>query len=168
MGCQYPNGLTRKEWMALPYAERDRLIHEDMARDEQGKMQEVRAKQEHIASSYKNAKYGDVVDVNLTGSVVRGGIARPFKAVNAEIVKGQQIEALLIDGTVGITRSISIRLGEDGNAIFLEGFESCNNDGWDRGQAAWKEGKSYHPKEKRINESGAKDITLTVRFKPLP
>jgi hypothetical protein len=162
----YPGGMTGEQWRALPDEERQAIRAREI-----GALEGKRYEQPSTASlnnAHRNAQYGEVVQVTLERGVLTvNGNSKVFMPITVDLVRGQQIEVPLRT-PLETGHAISVRLGDNGNTIQLEGFEPCGNDGWDRNTPVWDKGKEYHPNERPRNPSGVKDLIVFVRYKPIP
>ncbi len=99
----YPMGLNEKEWNALSSqkqaeyrAEQYRIDEARRKRAEEleiaeakARANEITAKKKEIKKRYENARYGDIIQVNISdGKMEIGGKRRPYEPMPFTLVKG--------------------------------------------------------------------------------
>jgi hypothetical protein len=182
-GCQYPLGLSKKEWQALPLAQqaeyraKQTVIDEErrkewLARQEQQRNEQLerqRLEQERIETAYATAKFGDVVTITIHGGMIKFfGRRQAFEPISFDLIRG---EARLVEfvqrNNSTLRTEIPVRLSEDGNTLFFD-CDSVRriaivNDGWETGRL-------YHPEElpEHSSWSGASGLIMRLQFKELP
>lgn len=190
-GCvmHYPMGLTRQQWEALPpaqqaeyqakqyeidtarrQAEEARRVEREKIAAEKARIAEAnaRAEWERIRQLYANARYGDVVQVNVQGGFIEYNRNRyPYEPVSFDLVKGETKEvAFRGRGLQTIATYYDVRLTEDGNSIF---FDESSRERIVLVNQDWERGQTYHPQGSR-NDVGVSiaGMTFFVKYKSLP
>ncbi len=179
--AQHPMGLTREQWEATPPARQAIFQAQQYEIDEQRRQQaaaarlereriaaeQMRAEQEHLRQAYANARYGDVVQVTVTGGFIAYGSKHyPAEPVAFELTKGERKRVDFAGGgSQRLVTRYSVRLSEDGNTITFDDSDRQRiilvNQNWDHGQ-------TYRPGSTQ-NDVGVRltGATFFVKLKPL-
>ncbi len=159
-GCiQYPMGLSKEQWEALPPAQQaeyqakqyqineERQRQADALRAEQMRAAALAAEAERarIANAYSNAQYGDIITVSIRGGFISyGDKSYPCEAIGFDIVRGESKD-IEFRGSVyqnGMAKALvtrcRVRLSDDASAFYFNDDSArrivFTNDGsWERG-----------------------------------
>ena len=159
-GCvQYPMGLSKEQWDALPPSQQaeyqakqyqineDRQRQADALRAEQARAaaQAAEAERVRIANAYSSAQYGDLITVSIRGGFISyGGKSYPCEPIGFDIVRGEAKD-IEFRGSVyqnGMAKALvthcRVRLSDDASAFYFNDDSArrivLTNDGsWERG-----------------------------------
>ena len=181
-GCaQYPMGLSQQQWEALSPSEQAGYQAKQYAIDQQDRQQaearrleqqriaveQALADKERISQIYANAKYGDIVRVNVVGGFIEHkGKRHPYEPVSVDLVRGETKQVIFLgEGNNTLSTRYNVRLSEDGNTVvfddsYRQRIVMVNQD--------WERGQSYRPEGTRNDESAFSGMTFFVKFKELP
>lgn len=181
-GCisQYPLGMNREQWEALPaekqaeYQAKQYAINEERRQQREAQRMEqekyereqAMARAERLRLAYANAQYGDIVRVTIQGGFLQVYNKRyPYHPVSFELIKGE-VKNIVITRMGQISQSVTFPawLSDDGNMLFFDDSGSCqivlaNRD--------WERGETYPPCAGCANTSLAGAI-FTIKYKDLP
>lgn len=173
-GCQYPMGLTKTQWKALPpeqqaeYRRQQSIIDEQRrreqaeiaAREKAEAAERARIEEMRIAARYENARYGDIVTVTIEGGLIDFGKHRAYEAVRFDLVRGQRklVEITQL-GNSSIKVTVPVRLSEDGQTFYFDenardriALINANN--------AWQNGKRYE--SLAIHDTSSKSLASGI------
>lgn len=184
-GCvtRYPMGLTQSQWQALSpsqqaeYQAKQYAIDADQAKQAEARRidaaraqaQQVQAEQERLERIYANARYGDIVRVNVTGGVLEyAGKHYPYEPVSFDLAKGEKKDVPFSGrGLQTIATHYKVRLSEDGNTII---FDDSYRDRIVLTNRDWEHGQTYtaNPRTRNDVAVSLSGMTFFVKFKDLP
>lgn len=189
-GCvQYPMGLSKEQWDALPpaqqadYQAKQYQINEDRRRQaealqvEQAReaAQEAEAERVRIANAYSAAQYGDIITVSIRGGIMSyRGKSYPCEPVGFDIVRGEakDIEFRGAVNQNGMSKALvtrcRVRLSDDASSFYFNDNSAhrlvFTNDG------SWERGTTHHMGERGINNDldvNIASILITLRYRTL-
>ncbi len=190
-GCakRYPLGLTEEHWKNLTpqqqaeYTVKQHQLDEEARRRqeeywrqrEQEEAEAVRLEREQTMLLYRNARFGDIIQVNISGgSIAFHGERKSYEPLSFDLVSGERKEITFHHHGKRITYSTDIRVAYDNNAFYFDvGDDPKYEHHTDKivilDNGSWNRGKVYHPKtlDKRT-ESQAQGLKIFIRYKPLP
>lgn len=190
-GCatRYPLGLKEEQWRALtPQQQAEYTTKQYQIDEERRKRQEEywqqkereavetsRLEKERILQLYRNARYGDVIQVNISdGGIAFNGERKGYEPLSLDLVRGERKMVSFYHHGKRITYSTDIWVAYNNNAFYFDvGADTEYEHGADRivilDNGKWDEGETYHPKTLgRGTDSQAQDIKIFIRYKPLP
>lgn len=190
-GCatRFPLGLKEEQWQALSpqqqveYTTKQYQIDEERRkrREEYWRQKErdateaARVERERILQLYQNARYGDIIQVNVSGgSITFNGKSGDYEPVSFDLVRSERKKVTFYHHGKRITYSTDIWVKYDNNAFYFDIGENPEYEHHrekivilDNGR--WDEGKTYHPKTlDKSTDSQAQGIKIFIRYKPLP
>ena len=182
-GCiQYPMGLSQQQWESLTPAQQAEYQAKQYTIDEQNRQQaevrrveqqriaieQARAEQERLRQLYANARYGDIVRVNVQGGFLEyNGRRYPYEPVSVDLVRGEsKLVTFYGRGNNTLNTSYNMRLTEDGNTVIFDDSYRQRivmvNQDWERGQ------RYGHERTRNDVSVGFLGMTFFVKFKELP
>lgn len=190
-GCatRYPLGLKEEQWQALSQQqqaeyttkqyqidEERRKIQEEYGRQkEREEAEAIRLEKERILQLYRNARYGDIIQVNISGgSIAFTGKRESYEPLSFDLVRGERKRIPFYHHDKHITYSTDIWVAYDNNAFYFDvGDDQKYEHSTDKivilDNGRWDEGKTYHPKTlDKTTDSQAQGIKFFVRYKLLP
>ncbi len=190
-GCatKYPLGLKEEQWQALSpqqqaeYTTKQYQMDEERRKrqEEYGRQRErdvaeaIRLEKERILQLYRNARYGDVIQVNISGgSIVFVGERKGYEPLSFDLVRGERKRISFYHHDKQITYQTDIWVAYDNNAFYFDvGDDQKYEHSTDKivilDNGRWDEGKTYHPKTlDKTTDSQAQGIKVFVRYKLLP
>ena len=190
-GCatRFPLGLKEEQWQALsPQQQAEYTARQYQIDEEQRKRQEeyerqkerevaeaVRLEKERILQLYRNARYGDIIQVNISGgSIAFIGKRESYEPLSFDLVRGERKRIPIYHHDRQITYQTDIWVAYDNNAFYFDvGDDPKYEQGTDKivilDNGRWDEGKTYHPKTlDKSTYSQAQGIKVFIRYKPLP
>ena len=183
-GCisQYPLGMNREQWEALPlekqaeYQAQQYAINEEQRQEREARRMEQEriareqaiARAEQLRQAYANARYGDVVNVVVQGgSIAWGGRRYPYEPVSFDLVRGETKEVEFRGrGRNTVATHYDVRLSDDGNTVY---FDDSSNRRIVMVNHDWEHGEYYQPTG-TINDVNVALLGMTffVKLKGLP
>ena len=190
-GCatRYPLGLKEEQWQALsPQQQAEYTTKQYQIDEERRKRQEeywrlkereeaeaIRLEKERILQLYRNARYGDIIQVNISdGSIAFIGERKGYEPLSFDLVRGERKRISFYHHGKHITHSTDIWVAYDNNAFYFDvGDDREYEHHTDKivilDNGRWDEGKTYHPKTlDKSTDSQAQGIKVFIRYKPLP
>ena len=190
-GCatRYPLGLKEEQWKALSpqqqaeyTAKQYQVDEERRKRQEEYRQQkereaaeETRLEKERILQLYRNARYGDIIQVNISdGSIAFNGERKGYEPLSLDLVRGESKMISFYHHDKHITYSTDIWVAYNNNAFYFDvGYDPKYEYHTDKivvlDDGRWDEGETYHPKTLgKGTDSQAQDIKIFIRYKPLP
>lgn len=176
-GClQYPMGLSKEQWEALPPARQAELSAQQAqidearaARDAALALESARLERERLRAAYAQASYGDIITVNIhDGMVAFYGKRHPYLPVTFELVRGETKAVEFVRaGRPQERREVVMRFTADGEWFIFDDPApkrvKLKNEGWDRGRTYTPPAIGSHD-----GDSEAIDIRIDIRLKRLP
>ena len=167
-GCatRYPLGLKEEQWQALSpqqqaeYTTKQYQIDEERKKrqEEYGRQKEreeaeaIRLEKERILQLYRNARYGDIIPVNISdGSIAFIGERKGCEPLSLDLVSGERKMIPFYHHGKHMTHSTNIWLAYDNNAFCFDvGFDQKYEHSTDKivilDNGGWDEGETYHLK----------------------
>jgi len=190
-GCakRFPLGLKEEQWQALsPQQQAEYTTKQYQIDEERRKRQEeywrqkereeaeaIRLEKERILQLYRNARYGDIIQVNISdGSIAFIGERKGYEPLSFDLVRGERKRISFYHHGKHITHSTDIWVAYDNNAFYFDvGDDREYEHHTDKivilDNGRWDEGKTYHPKTlDKSTDSQAQGIKVFIRYKPLP
>ena len=190
-GCatRYPLGLKEEQWQALSpqqqveYTTKQYQIDEERRKrqEEYGRQKEreeaeaIRLEKERLLQLYRNARYGDIIQVNISdGSIAFIGERKDYEPLSLDLVRGERKMIPFYHHGKHITHSTAIWVAYNNNAFY---FDVGKNPDYEHNtdkivildNGRWNEGETYHPKTLgKATDSQAQDIKIFIKYKPLP
>ncbi len=187
-GCvQYPMGLSKEQWNALPqdqqadYRAKQYQIDEDRRRQaealraEQARAaaQAAEAQRVQVANAYASAQYGDIITVSIRGGIMSyGGKSYLCEPVGFDIVRGESKDIEFRGSVIqnGVAKALvtkcRVRLSDDASAFYMNDDSArrivLTNDGsWEQGSTQRIGAQGFH---NNLDVSMA-NMSVTIRFK---
>lgn len=190
-GCarRFPLGLKEEQWQALSpqqqaeYTAKQYQVDEERRKrqEEYGRQKEreeaeaTRLEKERILQLYRNARYGDIIQVNISGgSIVFIGERKGYESLSFDLVRGERKRIPFYHHDRHVTYQTDIWVAYDNNAFYFDvGDDQKYEHSTDKivilDNGRWDEGKTYHPKTlDKTTDSQAQGIKIFIRYKPLP
>jgi len=190
-GCatRFPLGLKEEQWQALsPQQQAEYTTKQYQIDEERRKTQEeyrrqkereeaeaIRLEKERILQLYRNARYGDIIQVNISdGSIAFNGERKGYEPLSFDLVRGERKRITFYHHGKHITHSTDIWVAYDNNAFYFDvgddrEYEHHTNKIVILDDGRWDEGEMYHPKTlDKSTYSQAQGIKIFIRYKPLP
>jgi len=190
-GCatRFPLGLKEEQWQALsPQQQAEYTTKQYQIDEERRKRQEeferqrereeaeaIRLEKERILQLYRNARYGDIIQVNISGgSIAFIGERKGYEPLSFDLVRGERKRISFYHHGKHITHSTDIWVAYDNNAFYFDvgddrEYEHHTNKIVILDDGRWDEGETYRPKTlDKGTDSQAQDIKIFIRYKPLP
>ena len=190
-GCarKFPLGLKEEQWQALsPQQQAEYTAKQYQVDEERQKRQEeywqqkeresaeaIRLEKERILQLYRNARYGDIIQVNISGgSIAFIGERKGYEPLSLDLVRGERKMIPFYHHGKHITYSTDIWVAYDNNAFY---FDVGDNQKYEQStdkivildNGRWDEGETFHPKTlDKSTDSQAQGIKIFIRYKPLP
>lgn len=189
-GCatRFPLGLTEEQWENLaPQQQSEYTAKQYQIDEERRKRQEeyriqrereaaeaARLENERIVQLYRNARYGEVIQVNISGGrIAFSGERRDYEPVSFDLVRGERKRITFYHHGKHITYSTDIWVAYDNNAFYFDiGYDPYYGHHTDKivilDNGRWHNGKSYRPKTlDKDTDSQAQDIKVFIKYKLL-
>ena len=190
-GCarRFPLGLKEEQWQALsPQQQAEYTTKQYQIDEERRKRQEeyrrqkereeaeaTRLGKERILQLYRNARYGDIIQVNISsGSIAFNGKRESYEPLSFDLVRGERKRIPFYHHDKQITYSTDIWVAYDNNAFYFDvgdgtEYEHSTDKIVILDNGRWDEGKTYHPKTlDKSTYSQAQGIKVFIKYKPLP
>jgi hypothetical protein len=189
-GCvQYPMGLSKEQWDALPpsqqadYQAKQYQINEDRRRQAEALQAEqaraaalaAEAERTRIANLYSSAQYGDIITVSIRGGIMSyGGKSYPCEPVGFDIVRGES-KVIEFRGSViqnGMAKALvtrcQVRLSDDASTFYMNDDSArrivLTNDGfWERGTTQHIGRQGFH----NNLDVGMANMSVTIRYRTM-
>src|SRR3990172_11378521 len=167
-GCnnRFPLGLKEEQWQALsPQQQAAYTTKQYQIDEERRKMQEeywrqqereaaeaARLERERIMQLYKNTRYGDIIQVNISnGSIAFIGERKGYEPLSFDLVRGERKRISFYHHGKHITHSTDIWGAYDNNAFYFDvgddrEYEHHTNKIVILDDGRWDEGETYLPK----------------------
>ncbi len=167
-GCatRYPLGLKEEQWQALRppqqaeyFAKQYQIDEERRKRQEEYERQKereeaeaTRLEKERILQLYRNARYGDIIQVNISGgSIASNGERKDYEPLSFDLVRSERKRIPFYHHDKQITYSTDIWVAYDNNAFYFDvGDDQKYEYSTDKivilDNGRWDEGKTYRPK----------------------
>ncbi|BBO18852.1 conserved hypothetical protein [Candidatus Brocadia pituitae] len=190
-GCatRYPLGLKEEQWQALsPQQQAEYTTKQYQIDEERRKRQEeyrqqkereaveaTRVEKDRILQLYRNARYGDIIQVNISGgSIAFIGERKGYEPLSFDLVRGERKRIPFYHHDRHVTYQTDIWVAYDNNAFYFDiGDDQKYEHSTDKivilDNGRWDEGKTYHPKTlDKTTYSQAQGIEVFIRYKLLP
>ena len=190
-GCatRFPLGLKEEQWQALsPQQQAEYTAKQYQIDEERRKRQEeywrqrerdateaARLERDRILQLYQNARYGDIIQVNISGGGISfNGKIGSYEPVSFDLVRGERKRITFYHHGNHITYSTDIWVAYDNNDFY---FDVGDNPEYEHrtdkivilDNGRWDEGKTYNPKTlDKSTDSQAQCIKVFIRYKPVP
>ncbi len=187
-GCvQYPMGLSKEQWNALPpsqqadYQAKQYQINEerqrqaDTLRAEQARAaaQVAETQRIQVANAYASAQYGDIITVSIRGGTISwSGKSYPCEPVGFDIVRGESKDIEFRGSVIqnGMAKALvtkcRVRLSDDASAFYFNDDSArrivMTNDG------SWEQGTTQRIGPQGISNGldvNMANMTISIRFK---
>ena len=182
VGCAtYPLGLSKEQWEALPVEQQLEYQTRQFELDEQRRQQQAilreqrrieqeaaaRAEQERIMELYRNARYGDIIRVNVQGGLLQlHKNSYYYHPVSFELARGEsKYISVTRTGNIAESASFLARLSEDGNTLF---FDENSRDQVVMVNSNWEQGQLYRSSNSTGSGIRLVGATFQVKLKDLP
>lgn len=134
-----------------------------------------RLEKERITQLYRNARYGDIIQVNISGGTINfSGIRRDYEPISFDLVRGERKQVSFHHQGKRISYSTNIWVAYHSNAFYFDvgrdpEYETRRDKIVILDDGRWDSGETYHPKSLGRNTgSQAQGITVFIRYKPMP
>lgn len=180
-GCatRYPLGLKEEQWQASSPQQQAEYTTKQYQIDEERRIRqeeyERQKERERILQLYRNARYGDIIQVNISGgSIAFNGQRKSYEPLSFDLVRGERKRIPIYHHNRQITYQTDIWVAYDNNAFYFDveddpKYEHSTDKIVILDNGRWDEGKTYHPKTlDKSTYSQAQGIKVFIRYKPLP
>ncbi|MBZ0191604.1 MAG: hypothetical protein K8F34_07920, partial [Candidatus Kuenenia stuttgartiensis] len=135
----------------------------------------IRLEKERILQLYRNARYGDIIQVNISGgSIAFIGERKGYEPLSFDLVRGERKRIPFYHHDKQITYQTDIWVAYDNNAFYFDvGDDQKYEQSTDKivilDNGRWDEGKTYRPKTlDKSTYSQAHGIKVFIRYNLLP